>query len=189
MTASAVLSRKCLRTKRQLSAWKNTRSASVALRSPCARDSSRPRVRSAKRASRWPGDSCDAASKACRDILVCIDCPNLDSISRQPRDQTHVQIMDFATVALFEDLLPSAGEQLPQISMHCWITHRVFHGTASGWQPSTGDRARGIHVCVYMERHCHPWLQEFTSLLVKCLRFSEASRPYADIEQPYPGEI
>lgn len=26
-----------------------------------------------------------------------------------------------------------------------------------------------------MERHGYPWLQEFTSLLVKCLRFSEAS--------------
>jgi hypothetical protein len=85
------------------------------------------------------------------------------------------KIMDFATVALFDDLLPSAGEQLPQISMHCWITHRVFHGAASGWHPSTGDRARGIHVCVYVERHCHPWLQEFTSSLVKYLRFSEAS--------------
>src|SRR5262249_8165237 len=88
------------------------------------------------------------------------------------------KIMDFATVTLFDDLLPSAGEQLPQISMHCWITHRVFPGSASGWHPSTGDRAGGIHVCVYVERHCHPWLQEFTSLLVKCLRFSEASRPY-----------
>ena len=85
------------------------------------------------------------------------------------------KIMDFATVALFDDLLPSAGKQLPQIPTHRWITHRVFHSAASGWYPSTGDSARGIYVCVQVERHCHPWLQECTSLLGKCLRFSEAS--------------
>jgi len=88
------------------------------------------------------------------------------------------KVMDFATVALFDDFLPSAREQLPQILTHCRITHRVFHGAAFGWHPSMGDRARGIHVGVQVERHCHPCLQEFTSLLGKCLRFSEASRPY-----------
>ena len=98
------------------------------------------------------------------------------------------KIMDFAPVALFDDLLPSAGEQVPEISMHCWITHRVFHGAASGWHPSTGDRARGIHVCVYVERHCHPWLQEFTSLLVQCLRFSEASNARGQARQTAGAE-
>src|SRR5262245_11839182 len=91
MTASAVLSRKCLRTNRQFSAWKNTCSASVALKSPCASDSKMPRVRSAKRASGWPGTVLDAVSKACKDILWDINHLNVDSISRQPRDQTHAQ--------------------------------------------------------------------------------------------------
>jgi hypothetical protein len=85
------------------------------------------------------------------------------------------KIMDFTTGTLFDDLLPSAGKQLPQIPPHSGITHRVLHGAASGWYPSIGDSARGIHVWVHVERHCHPWLQEFTSLLGKCPRFSEAS--------------
>src|SRR5215467_16124398 len=91
MTVSAVLSRKCLRTNRQFSAWKNTRSASVALRSPCASASRMPSVRSAKRASGWPGTVLDAVSKACKDILWDIDDLNVDSISHQLLDQTHAQ--------------------------------------------------------------------------------------------------
>ena len=91
------------------------------------------------------------------------------------------KIMHGSVVTLFDDLLPSAGKQLPQIPPHRGITHRVLHGAASGWYPSIGDSARGIHVWVQVERHCHPWLQEFTSLLGKCLRFSEASNARGEL--------
>jgi hypothetical protein len=91
------------------------------------------------------------------------------------------KIMDFAIVALFDDFLPAAGKQLPQIPTHCGIPHGVFQGAASGWYPATGDRARGIHVCVQVERHCHPCLQECTSLLIRCPRFSEASNAPAEL--------
>ena len=82
-----------------------------------------------------------------------------------------LKIMHGPIVALFDDLLPSAGEQLPQIPADGWIPHRIFQGTASGRCPSWRDSARGIHVCVQVKRHCHPCLHEFTSLLAHCLRF------------------
>jgi hypothetical protein len=59
-----------------------------------------------------------------------------------------LKIMHGSIVALFDDLLPSAGEHLPQIPADGWIPHGVFQGAALGWHPSQGDRARGIHVGV-----------------------------------------
>jgi hypothetical protein len=90
-----------------------------------------------------------------------------------------LKIMHRPGSAVFDDLLPSAREQLPQVPTHGGVTHGVFYGAAFGRHPSLGDRARGIHVSVQVEWHCHPCLQEFTSLLVKCLCFSEASNASA----------
>jgi len=59
-----------------------------------------------------------------------------------------LKIMHGSVVALFDDLLPSAGEQLPQIPADGWIPHGVLQGAALGWHLSQGDRARGIHVGV-----------------------------------------
>jgi len=41
-----------------------------------------------------------------------------------------LKIMYGPVVALFDDLLPSTGEQLPQIPADGWIPHGIFQGAA-----------------------------------------------------------
>ena len=93
------------------------------------------------------------------------------------------KIMYGPAVALFDDLLPSAGQQLPQIPADGWIPHRVFKVPPLVGTHPRGTEPEAYTSGVHVKWHCHPFLQEFTSLLVKCLRFFEVSHARA---QPPP---
>jgi hypothetical protein len=58
------------------------------------------------------------------------------------------KIVYFSAVTLLDDLLPSAGEQLPKITTDDGITHWIFYDAASCGHPARRYRARGIHIWV-----------------------------------------
>src|SRR5712692_4880436 len=171
MIASAVLSRKCLRTYRQFSAWKNTPSASVALRRPFARDSSMPSVRSAKTANCCAGMPADAAKNVWSDILLCMVC-----LMRIVFDPGHVargvfKVMHFPVIALLDDFLPSSREQLAQILTNSGVAHRIFDRATGGWHPARGNSARSVDIWIQVQRHCTPCLKLFALLQYRAFAF------------------
>src|SRR5437868_2802825 len=64
--------------------------------------------------------------------------------------------MHFAGVALLDDLLPPARQQLPELTMDGRVPHRVLDRTTFDRHPSSGDLAGGVHVGVQVQRHLTP---------------------------------
>jgi hypothetical protein len=67
----------------------------------------------------------------------------LDHVLRIILDPGHLarsvfKIMHVPAVALFNDFLPSAEEQLPKIMTDGWVAHWIFYRATPGWHPSWG---------------------------------------------------